>query len=637
MKKNNYNLPMIEVKDLVIDFGETMAVKGINFEINKDELVTLLGPSGCGKTTTLNAIAGLLTPTSGKIIFQGKDVTKSSPQQRKLGFVFQSYALYPHMTVFKNIAFPLTNDAEWKRMIIVKNKKFKILKNQIIFKANGATIEELNEYENSLTTSLQQERDLHDEHLYWLSQKNKNLKDLINQNNILKSQSKTKITKLSVDYLDVLKVYRKKIRNLFLEKKSIAKKIENKLKNEIDIDKKLVVRQEQIEKEIKKSKDKYPNFKNELTTKNNKISLEIKQQLKRHLKNNKELIFEAKQENKKLKDEYKIKLGELKKNHNGKAFIVKKIALQKKYPHLLLKTLPSEYKKLKKENKSKNNTIFKVLKDKYSLSKEKLSYKEQQKVKVFQNKILSIKKAVEIAVLDIAEKVDIVKNLAKKPAQLSREQQQRVAIARAIVRKPRLLLMDEPFSNLDAKLRISMREWIKDIQTQLGITTILVTHDQEEAMSISDKIINMSVGKIQQIGKPMDLYNKPTNKFVAQFLGVPEMILLNGEIKNKQIIIDGKKIASSKLSNNKILVGIRGEHVVEENSSKKYNFEVLIKHIEYLGKEIQCVVDFNDKTSGKIFLSNKEKYEIGQKVHIKIDPLKLHLFDPKTGERIENV
>jgi multiple sugar transport system ATP-binding protein len=111
-KEQQDQVPAIEFKNLVVDFGETKAVDNLSLKIEEGKLITLLGPSGCGKTTTLNAIAGLLRPTSGKILFKGKDVTKYSPQRRKLGLVFQNYALYPHMTVYKNIAYPLQNDVK---------------------------------------------------------------------------------------------------------------------------------------------------------------------------------------------------------------------------------------------------------------------------------------------------------------------------------------------------------------------------------------------------------------------------------------------------------------------------------------------------------------------------------------------
>ena len=120
--EQNKSNAAIEIKDLIIDFGDSVAVDNVSFRIEKEELVTLLGPSGSGKTTTLNAISGLLRPTSGKIFFSGLDVTKYSPQQRELGLVFQNYALYPHMTVYENIAFPLLNDQHWKDETLEKSK-----------------------------------------------------------------------------------------------------------------------------------------------------------------------------------------------------------------------------------------------------------------------------------------------------------------------------------------------------------------------------------------------------------------------------------------------------------------------------------------------------------------------------------
>lgn len=136
----------IEIKELTIDFGETLAVDKINLKIKKGILLTLLGPSGSGKTTILNAIAGLITPTSGEIFFEGLDVTKSTPQDRKLGLVFQNYALYPHLNVYDNIAFPLTNDSAWKQKTREKSLYARHQANIVVLKANGCTSEEIQEY-----------------------------------------------------------------------------------------------------------------------------------------------------------------------------------------------------------------------------------------------------------------------------------------------------------------------------------------------------------------------------------------------------------------------------------------------------------------------------------------------------------
>ena len=141
---------------------------------------------------------------------------------------------------------------------------------------------------------------------------------------------------------------------------------------------------------------------------------------------------------------------------------------------------------------------------------------------------------------EMADLVDIRRFLERKPKQLSGGQQQRVAIARALSKRPRVLLLDEPLSNLDARLRLQTREEIKRIQRETGITTIFVTHDQEEAMSISDFIVVMDHGLVQQIDEPQVVYNEPVNMFVAKFLGSPAINILEGEIKDGKLLVDGK-------------------------------------------------------------------------------------------------
>lgn len=148
------------------------------------------------------------------------------------------------------------------------------------------------------------------------------------------------------------------------------------------------------------------------------------------------------------------------------------------------------------------------------------------------------KEEMDAIALEMAKLVDIDRYLDRKPKELSGGQQQRVAIARALAKKPQVLLLDEPLSNLDARLRLQTREEIKRIQRETGITTIFVTHDQEEAMSISDFIVVMKFGEIQQIGKPQDVYDEPANLFVAKFLGSPAINVFDGKIKDNKLYVN---------------------------------------------------------------------------------------------------
>ncbi|MFP4178339.1 MAG: ABC transporter ATP-binding protein, partial [Acholeplasmataceae bacterium] len=163
-------------------------------------------------------------------------------------------------------------------------------------------------------------------------------------------------------------------------------------------------------------------------------------------------------------------------------------------------------------------------------------------------------------VKEMAELVDIAELLDRKPAQLSGGQQQRVAIARALVKKPRVLLLDEPLSNLDARLRLQTREEIKRIQRETGITTIFVTHDQEEAMSISDEMVVLNFGVQQQMDHPQEIYNNPNNLFVAKFLGNPPINILQGHVKDGKIYSEGNTLLGErKVPDGEYTIGIRPE------------------------------------------------------------------------------
>ncbi|RKX55504.1 MAG: sugar ABC transporter ATP-binding protein [Thermotoga sp.] len=355
------------LKDLSKHFGNVKAVNNLNLEINDGEFIALLGPSGCGKTTTLLTVAGLYKPTRGYIYFNDRIVNEVSPKDRKIGMVFQSYALYPHMTVFDNITFPLK-----------------------------------------------------------------------------------------------------------------------------------------------------------------------------------------------------------------------------------LKKTPREDRKRK--------------------------------------------------ALDVARLVHIEGLLNRKPAQLSGGQQQRVALCRALIKEPEILLLDEPLSNLDAKLRAAMRSELKRLQKDLSITTIFVTHDQVEAMTMADRVAVMNEGVLQQFSNPDELYNYPKSLFVAGFIGSPSINLIdvslarsNGKffLKGKGVQIELPREISSRVESNslspQLVFGIRPEHITVNQKKEGIKAEVYV--VEPLGRENLVTIKTSD-ISLKVLTSPTLKIGPEEKVWIDFNLDKIMLFDKETGRSL---
>ncbi len=359
----------VHLKGIVKRFGKTIAVNGIDLDIRDGEFIVLLGPSGCGKTTTLRIIAGLEKPDEGRVLFGDRDVTYLPPRERNVSMVFQSYAIWPHMKVYDNIAFPL------------KIKKFP---------------------------------------------------------------------------------------------------------------------KEEIDKRVKWA----------------------------------------------------------------------------------------------------------------------------------------------------AELLQISELLDRYPHQLSGGQRQRVAVARAIVVEPDVLLMDEPLSNLDALLRVKMRSELKKLQRRIKVTTIYVTHDQVEAMTMGDRIAVMNKGKIQQVGRPDEIYLKPANVFVAGFVGTPQMNFFDAtvEVKDDEIILDASdfKVRLPKdylpvlqeYNGKTVIVGIRPEHIYPEGhaptTAKKLSWiEGTVDFVEALGSD--TILHLN---TGSMILvvkiSGSHHYEIGSKVKVALDLSNIHVFDKES-------
>lgn len=351
----------IKLQNIRKRFGETVALDDLSLEFCDGKLTTLLGPSGCGKSTLLNLISGILPPTSGSIYFGDRDVTSLSPDKRNIGLVFQNYALYPHMTVGENIAFPL-------------------------------------------------------------------------------------------------------------EIKKVSKK-------------------ERMER-----------------------------------------------------------------------------------------------------------------------------------------------------VAEFAKLLRIEDYFTRKPSQLSGGQQQRVAIARALAKEPEILLLDEPLSNLDARLRLEMREEIRRLQLETGITTIFVTHDQEEALSISDHILLLKKGRIQQYGLPQELYDEPCNPFVADFLGNPPINLYEGIVDGNRVILQGDNtgflIAGMKgiERGRRVKLGIRSE-AFEAAAEGVYETPATVRNVFLNGKETLYLLEIGGKEF-RSTLESGQTYEIGGKISVRLKKKGVHIYDSETEEKI---
>ena len=234
-----------------------------------------------------------------------------------------------------------------------------------------------------------------------------------------------------------------------------------------------------------------------------------------------------------------------------------------------------------------------------------------------------------------AKLVQIEELMDRKPSELSGGQQQRVAIARALVKMPRVLLLDEPLSNLDARLRLQTREEIRRIQKETGITTVFVTHDQEEAMSISDMIVVMKTGIVQQIGAPQDVYDSPANLFVAKFLGTPPINVFDGEVADGKLFIGSESVLDVPgVANQKVTVGIRPEGFnLDENGPLKCR----LSNVEVMGRDVSIVSSHTSSLNPIIrsIINADHKIDVASEyVRYSLKAHKVFLFNQETEERI---
>ena len=235
-----------------------------------------------------------------------------------------------------------------------------------------------------------------------------------------------------------------------------------------------------------------------------------------------------------------------------------------------------------------------------------------------------------------AEQVELTEFLHRKPKALSGGQRQRVALARAIVRTPKVFLMDEPLSNLDAKLRVTMRAELKHLSRELKITTVYVTHDQIEAMTLADRVAVMKNGVIQQLGTPDEIYNDPSNLFVAGFIGSPAMNLINGSVQSGMFVTTGgtRLVGVQSPDRAEVVLGVRADDMRVAEAGQG-DIDVRIYAFENTGEATLLTVQWGKQrviAKGDRHL-RKDQDDI---VSVSLDPSHLYLFDPSTGERIRS-
>jgi len=225
--------------------------------------------------------------------------------------------------------------------------------------------------------------------------------------------------------------------------------------------------------------------------------------------------------------------------------------------------------------------------------------------------------------------------LQRRPGQLSGGQRQRVAMGRAIVRNPQVFLFDEPLSNLDAKLRVQMRTELKELHARLKTTTVYVTHDQIEAMTMADRIVVMRDGIVEQVGAPLDLYDRPVNTFVASFIGSPSMNFLKGTATNDSgVALEGGAhlpLPASLDASGEVTYGIRPEHLALAGEGE--GFEIDVTAVEPTGSETFVQGTLGGQKIAAL-LRERVAVQLGQKLRLKLDARNAHLFDPASGERI---
>ena len=613
---------------------DTIAVKDLDFVVKDGELVGLLGPSGCGKSTTLYMIAGLHTPTSGEVWFGDQEVTNLSPEKRGIGLVFQNYALYPHMTIYKNIEFPLTNLQVEVPLVTffnyILNYEYKMRQTDVqagIIKSVRSLANKcgFNGKQFDVKSNLEGDLLKIDINLKAVSPSAKkmfeeNMPKIVNVNLINESEEQASDAlfdtnfRATVNHIaddEVVEINVKGRLGKSFETSMIDETISG-LKNAANhhggkaeetvitktqhgyeiMGRVLALPHQRLQDCVEAVKAAYPyeSFGYSITK---VISKTLTNDIKSFLKS-KKLAF----------SDYKVYFDKT----NVKVFFK------------LLRASEQQAEEALNELTAKLNLSDVEKETSQAVAHRKLTKEERRDI-----------------IYETAKLVQVDEYLQRKPNQLSGGQQQRVAIARALVKHPRVLLLDEPLSNLDARLRLQTREEIRRIQQETGITSVFVTHDQEEAMSISDEIVVMKLGEMQQMGKPQDVYNSPANLFVAQFLGTPPINVFKAHVSGKKVMIGEDCVLelNEDLGDKDVYAAIRPEGVVLAKPSENNVLHANCEMVQVMGRDISVVANNPHciKPTFRVIISSDDQVMPGE-VAFKVKPHKIFLFDGETEERI---
>ena len=591
---------------------DTTAVNDLDIVIPDGKLVGLLGPSGCGKSTTLYMISGLLNPTSGEIWFGDEEVTNLSAEKRGIGLVFQNYALYPHMSIYKNVEFPLTN-----LKVEVSLKEFFKYDCKIVYKISEDTVF------NGILQSI-------NSLVYKLAIKGVNIdpktneikKDLDNLENLLLLKHRLNTLK-STREIKACKQDIEKYQALVDKSQIIGKNVEVDITlNDVPVET-FENFKTNLLRIVKYESFDYTSVRSSEALFDSTLRFTIAG-IKDGAKISKISVDNLSEEerNAKLFKHYEAFIKSLAKNRKHK---VKEFDIYADNGEI------KTFFKIKFIKENELNEFIEELNNNFEIK----DFTSNKTVAVKYRKLTKLERR-EI-VYEVAKLVQIDEYLQRKPSQLSGGQQQRVAIARALVKRPKVLLLDEPLSNLDARLRLQTREEIKRIQRNTGITTVFVTHDQEEAMSISDEIVVMKLGEEQQKDKPQEVYNNPKNLFVAQFLGTPPINCFNGYVKDGEIYIGNEKIlkCENKVEDQEVVIAIRPEGFIVHGDDSEYGFTSNADLIEVLGRDLSLVCKNPHclKPSYKVIINSENDINIG-KVRFGVKKNKTFIFDKNTQERI---